>query len=442
MNDDIPDLLHLTSIRVLRAPAPEDGLYRIEAEATGKTSVCPHCGSDRLYRHGIQEQLINDCPMHGRRVLIALRRQRWRCRGCGKSFMDVIADLDERRAMTRRLVDWIEARCLRQSFASLARDVGVDDKTIRAVFDDHLARLKRSVKFSTPEVLGIDEVKVIGQYRAVLTNVAALTLYDFLESRRKSSLLSYFRQLPEKQKIECVTMDMWSVYRQVVEATIPRAQIVVDKFHILRMANEAMEQVRKAIRRTLSTRQRLKLKNDRFVLLKRETALSAHERTLLATWTRDFPLLGLAWRAKEDFFAIWDTGSRLGAERAWARWKYRLPEPMEAPFAKLVHAVTSWHDPIFAYFDRPVTNAYTESINRLIKSLNRHGRGYSFEVLRARLLYDGQARLAGQLSVRAQHRQRTAGYTHMHYMDFLETAAQEPGPAISTLVTMFGAQEP
>lgn len=47
----------------------------------------------------------------------------------------------------------------------------------------------------------------------------------------------------------------------------------------------------------------------------------------------------------------------------------------------------NWNDEIFAYFDQSVTNAYTESTNNLIRAMQRLGRGYSFEVLRAKMLY-------------------------------------------------------
>lgn len=54
--------------------------------------------------------------------------------------------------------------------------------------------------------------------------------------------------------------------------------------------------------------------------------------------------------------------------------------------------MTNWHDEIFAYFENPMTNAYTESSNNLTRVMNRMGRGYSFEVIRARMLFDPKAR--------------------------------------------------
>ncbi len=57
--------------------------------------------------------------------------------------------------------------------------------------------------------------------------------------------------------------------------------------------------------------------------------------------------------------------------------------------------MTNWHDEIFNYFENPMTNAYTESANSLTRVMNRMGRGYTFDVIRARMLYDPAARKKG-----------------------------------------------
>jgi hypothetical protein len=61
---------------------------------------------------------------------------------------------------------------------------------------------------------------------------------------------------------------------------------------------------------------------------------------------------------------------------------------MRPHFGDLVRAVDNWYEPIFNYFDHSITNAYTESLNNLIRATNRNGRGYSFEALRAKILFN------------------------------------------------------
>lgn len=77
-------------------------------------------------------------------------------------------------------------------------------------------------------------------------------------------------------------------------AVIPQAQIVINKFHFVRMANDAMERARKSLRERLTLKARWGLMHDRFVLLKRERDLSDKERLLLSGWFKNCPELGEA----------------------------------------------------------------------------------------------------------------------------------------------------
>ena len=345
----------------------------MKAEGRVIPDCCPEpdCSSTSLYRHGSQSQTVMDTPTHGRRTRIEIERKRYRCQACRRTFFEPIADIDAKRQATARLVAYIEQRCLKQTFLSLARDVGLDDKTIRNIFNDYIQRLETTVKFETPEFLGIDELKVVKQYRAVITNVGKNSLYDILPTRRQDALMRYFTQLPDRNRVRWVTMDMWNVYRNVVSTCLPQAQIVVDKFHIQRMANVAMETVRKQIRKEVSTRQRLKLKDDRFLLLSRLHDLNQQQCETVKGWIEGFPRLGAAYDLKEGFFSIWDAQSRAEAEQRYAAWQVNIPAELLPEFRPLLHAMHNWNTQVFNYFDHRITNAYTESINNLIKGMNR-----------------------------------------------------------------------
>lgn len=177
-------------------------------------------------------------------------------------------------------------------------------------------------------------------------------------------------------------------YRDAVTAVLPDAQIVIDKFHVVRMANDAVEKVRKSLREQLTPKQRRGLMHDRFVLLKRERDLNDKERLLLDGWTKNYSELGAAYRLKEGFYGIYEgSGSPQAAIAAYEAWnKAVVPEVRDA-YSDLIRAWTNWQPWILGYFDHPVTNAYTESLNSLIRVMNRLGRGYSFEALQAKVLF-------------------------------------------------------
>jgi hypothetical protein len=82
-----------------------------------------------------------------------------------------------------------------------------------------------------------------------------------------------------------------------------------------------------------------------------------------------------------------DADSKATAERRYSAWEKSLPESVKASFSPIVTAWTNWHREILVYFDRPITYAYTESLDNLNRAMSRFGRGYSFEALRATMLF-------------------------------------------------------
>lgn len=92
-------------------------------------------------------------------------------------------------------------------------------------------------------------------------------------------------------------------------------------------------------------------------------------------------------QAKEAFFRVYDQNGQAAALSAYAAWERSLAPEIREAFKPIITAIRNWQPHIFTYFDHPVTNAYTESLNSLIRVMNRLGRGYSFEALRAKILF-------------------------------------------------------
>jgi transposase len=92
--------------------------------------------------------------------------------------------------------------------------------------------------------------------------------------------VAFLRSL-DRKKVELVTIDMWTAYREAARANLPNAEIVVDKFHVIRYANDAVEIVRRALKAELSDSRRKGLKRDRYVLLRRPKDLDEREQLII-----------------------------------------------------------------------------------------------------------------------------------------------------------------
>lgn len=171
----------------------------------------------------------------------------------------------------------------------------------------------------------------------------------------------------ETSKVKIVAIDMWRPYRDAVEIVFPKAIVVVDKFHVVRMANDCVETVRKQIRSTLTEHYRLQLKDDKFLLLKRRSKLNDFEKLTLETWTNQFPLLGEVYNAKEKFFDFYECQARTEAEKHLREWKDGLSTEAEKTFKTLLTALHNWREYILNYFDMP---RVTKPLHRISKQFD------------------------------------------------------------------------
>ncbi len=380
-----PDLLNLPAFHVLKVEDVE-GSYQIKAETISPPDRCVNCGSGSLVGFGRREQWIRDLPIHGKRVGIAVDTRRFRCKSCLRTFYEPLPDVDDKRLMTTRLKTWLEKKSLRYLFSQLSEETGVGALTIRKVFDDYAQDLQNSLRFETPEVLGIDEVHLIRRSRAVFTNIPSCFVIEMLPDRNKITVARFLADLPNKGRIRCVTIDMWRPYQEAIREALPNVPVVVDKFHVVKMANAALDSVRKSVGGTLPPEKRRSLMRYRHVLLKRFSDLNETQRKRLDEWGKNFPILAKAHQAKERFYDIYESPSRSEATRRYKVWDEGLDPEIRTTFGPLLTAFKNWEGPILAYFDHRVTNACTESANSLIRAVQRMGRGYSFDVLRARIL--------------------------------------------------------
>lgn len=359
------DILNLTGWHVTACEAGEDR-YDIHAVPLSRASPCLACGSLAVVGHGTDAQVVRDFPCHGKYVLIHVDRQRYRCKQCQKTWFEPLPEVDERRQATSRLVCYIERQALRRTFVALALEIGVDEKTIRNIFHDHVAELEQARRVEAPAILGIDELHLLGHPRGVLTNLEAKTVLEVLPDRKKSTIAHYLGHLPSKERVQVAVIDMWRPYWEALQEQLPQAAIVIDKFHVFKMLSQAVEAVRKDIRNSLSDRQRRTLMHDRFLLLKRPRSLNEQDQLILESWLGTFPRLKAVYERKEEFYGIYDASTQEEAFSSYFAWLEHVAQDgiMDA-FLDLALAIEHWGDGIFAYFQHRYTGGFVEAANGL-----------------------------------------------------------------------------
>ncbi len=381
------DLLNLPGWRVISCEESEER-YLIQAKPCYPRSPCPDCGSIRAFKHGSDAQTLHDLPCHGKRVTIGVNRQRYRCADCRKTWFEALPEVDERYFATARLVRYVQRQALTRPFVAVAAETGIDEKTARIWFHDSIANLEQAMPRSTPQVLGLDEIYLLGQPRAVFSDLKTRRVVEMLPERKKDVISRYLAALPEKDRIQICVIDMHRPYLEAFMTHLPHAKIVIDKFHVLKQLGEAVERVRKEVRASLSDRARRGLMHDRFLLHKRHKDLTAQQLLILESWLGQFPRLSAVYWRKEAFYAVYEARTYEEAITRYAEWCKSVEEnQITDAFQDFLETVGRWQEWIFNYFIYRYTGGPVEGLNSLIRSVDRAGNSLSFAVLRAKILY-------------------------------------------------------
>lgn len=119
--------------------------------------------------------------------------------------------------------------------------------------DDYLVELEQAHPRVLPEVLGLDEGMIHKRYRAVFANVEKNTFFEIIEGRLKRELRAYVGtfSMEDRLRVRVLVTDLLKPYRDVAKELFPKAELVPDKFHIVRIANERMKLVHLHVRREL-----------------------------------------------------------------------------------------------------------------------------------------------------------------------------------------------
>ena len=110
----------------------------------------------------------------------------------------------------------------------MAEDVGVNEKVIRQIGAEHHAVLiaQHNATIRAPRILGIDELKIGKEMRAIFTDIETSWPIELLPGRSSEAVVNFLGNLPGRKETEVVTIDMWKPYREAVAYTMPQAVIV------------------------------------------------------------------------------------------------------------------------------------------------------------------------------------------------------------------------
>lgn len=362
---------------------------RYELEPIDRPKQCPQCKDNNIISHSKTKRKARDLNEFNHMVGIVINGHRYKCKTCGKTFTEQYFSIDDNAKMTTRMRDYIREQALLKPFSHTAKELDISVPTIERIFADYVAEMESKRQLIAPRVLGMDETMLNGVYRGMFVDVEARRIIDMTEDRKLHTVRYWLNRLPQKERVECATIDMWGSYKTAIQMELPNVFIVVDKFHVIKHLNEALDIIRKKCASELPDKERKHIKGNRWLLLSNSESLDFMSQCRLHDLLFSYPVFAKPHELKEQFREIYLAETRQEAEALFDKWKQDCQGyPQFEAFADMVE---NWRTEIFNYFDNRFTNAITESLNRVSKEISAQGRGYNFKVLRAKILYRNTA---------------------------------------------------
>lgn len=416
MSNDTTRLFGLGGVDVVGVEVGADDIPMLALVTSDEQArCCPECGVRSHSPHSRRVTRPRDLPVAGRRTQLWWNKRRWRCRnpGCSRAtFTESLPAIPSRHRLTARLRTSIGTAVADagRTVVQSARDHEVSWPIANAAFT---TAAKNTLPAVTPAVehLGIDETRrgkakfrlVTDEDGADVWEVVAdrwhvgfcdLTggagLLGQVEGRTSTSVSEWIdaQSRSWRSGVRVVAIDMCTVFKAAVTASLPHAILVVDLFHVVQLANNAVTEVRRRV--TLKHRGRRGRKGNReWELRNRLTrAASRMHADHLDPMVADLeglpkqigePILA-AWNVKEDLRDLLDLHGANPTRHQISTLLSRFYESAAAcglpEMERLATTISTWWPQILAGIVTGITNAASEGINRAIKTDARCAYGY------------------------------------------------------------------
>jgi len=211
----------------------------------------------------------------------------------------------------------------------------------------------------------------------VVTDLETGRILHAVEGKGKEDIRPFLEGLARKAKnLEAVAMDMSSGYFSAVCQCLPRVDIVFDRFHIIALMNQALDEIRRQQQRELDELGQKTLKGSRFLLLRNYKSLESGRKARLDALLEANQPLFVAHSMKEQLQLFWEETNPESARDFLDIWLKDAMNSGIRELARVAKTLAGYRTGILNYFKHFITNGVVEGINNKIKTLKRQAYGF------------------------------------------------------------------
>ncbi len=372
-------VLGMKHTRVRNVAFDPEGIV-VEVAPTTTIPRCSGCHCRVRDVYDSRERHWRHLDLAGMHVELRYKIRRIKCHRCGVT-VELVPWADPGSWFTYDFEEHVGYLAQKADKTSVVETMRIAWRTVGAIVERVVGRYQRGDRLDGLKYIGVDELSYRRHHEyvtVVIDHVAERVVWAHV-GKNAETLAEFFKQLgPERTKqLEAVTIDMSGAYLKAVTEASPQAKIIFDRFHVQRLAHDALDEVRRAqVRDSKGTEGGRALKRMRFILHKNPWNLTPIESQRLSLLQQLNKPIYRAYMLKESLAAILD-GRQVNVAREklreWIGWARRSHL---APFKKLAGTIKEHLDGIVAYVQTKLSNGSIEGMNGKIRTITRRSFGF------------------------------------------------------------------
>ncbi len=343
---------------------------------------CPICGGREVSARGHVWRRFRSLPIGCRMTAVVLAIPRVECLKCSVVRQVKVAFADPRRSYTKAFERYVLELSRSMTIRDVGRHLNISWDLVKEIQKRDLTRRYAKPKLKHLRALAIDEIAVAKghRYLTVVMDLESGAVVFVGDGKGADALKPFWKRLrPSGAKIQAVAMDMSGGYQAAVRLNLPKAKIVFDHFHVIKLFNEKLSNLRRALyRQATDVEHKEVLKGTRWLLLKNAENLDEkkdEKKRLKEALALNEPL-AIAYYMKEDLRRFWEQPGKSFATTFLDGWIRRATASGVKALQEMAKTLAAHRSGLLAYYDVMISSGPMEGTNNKIKTMKRQAYGF------------------------------------------------------------------
>lgn len=362
---------------------------------TVKTKQCLHkcskCNSRNVRIRDSKTRRLKLIPLGRMQCWLEIRVHKFYCNNCHSSTWMNLPFAAGKLPMTTSYVQYTLSMIKIGTIQSIADFLGLNWNTVKNIHKAYLQKKYEKINYKNLVYLSMDEfsIKRGHKYMTVFLDLSTGRIIYACEGRSIECLEPFLQKLKKRaKKLQAIAMDLSPTYISAISRILPDVAIVFDRFHVVKLLNVMMDDIRKTEREACLKEGLNVGKGDRFLVLKNFKDLDSNQKGRLEKLCEINEVIAKAYLMKEQFRTFWEQGTIEKAACFLMAWIGEALLSDIPALEKMGYSMINHGIGLLSYYDHPISNGRIEGTNNKIKVLKRRGYGYrDMEYFRL-LLYD------------------------------------------------------